>query len=52
VERHRRVSLRPLCREPGLGSEMLAALSDELVQVQHVAVVEVRRDIACVGLLH
>ncbi len=38
--RHRRVSLRALRREFDLDPETLAELSDELVQVQHVAVLE------------
>src|SRR2546422_10423631 len=37
LERHRRVSLRALRREFDLDPETLAELSDELVQVQHVA---------------
>jgi class 3 adenylate cyclase/tetratricopeptide (TPR) repeat protein len=40
LERHRRVSLRALRREFGLDAETLAELSDELVQVQRVAVAE------------
>jgi len=40
LERHRRVSLRALRREFDLDPETLAELSDELVQVQHVAVLE------------
>jgi hypothetical protein len=40
VERHRRVSLRALRREFDLDAETLAELSDELVQVQRVAVLE------------
>lgn len=40
LERHRRVSLRALRRELALDPETLAELSDELVQVQHVAVLE------------
>src|SRR2546422_10498626 len=40
LERHRRVSLRALRREFDLDPETLAELSDELGQVQHVAVLE------------
>jgi FeoC-like transcriptional regulator len=40
LERHRRVSLRALRREFGLDPETLDELSDELVKVQHVAVLE------------
>src|SRR2546422_3585894 len=40
LERHRRVSLRALRREFDLDPETLIELSDELVQVQHVAVLE------------
>jgi class 3 adenylate cyclase len=40
LERHRRVSLRALRREFALDPETLAELNDELVQVQHVAVLE------------
>ncbi len=40
LERHRRVSLRALRKEFGLDPETLAELSDELVQVQRVAVVD------------
>ncbi len=40
LERHRRISLRALRRELDLDAEALAELSDELVQVQHAAVLE------------
>jgi len=40
LERHRRVSLRALRREFDLDPETLIELSNELVQVQHVAVLE------------
>jgi hypothetical protein len=40
LERHRRVSLRALRREFALDAETLVELSEELVQVQRVAVVE------------
>jgi class 3 adenylate cyclase len=40
LERHRRVSLRALRREFALDAETLAELSEELVQVQRVAVLE------------
>ena len=40
LERHRRVSLRALRKEFGFDPETLAELSDELVQVQRVAVVD------------
>jgi hypothetical protein len=40
LERHRRVSLRALRREFALDAETLVELSEELVEVQRVAVVE------------
>jgi class 3 adenylate cyclase len=40
LERHRRISRSALRREFGLDTEALAALSEELVQVQHVAALE------------
>jgi class 3 adenylate cyclase len=40
LERHRRVSLRALRRELDLDPETLSELSQELVQVEHVAVLE------------
>jgi hypothetical protein len=40
LERHRRVSLRALGRELALDADALAEVSDELVEVQRVAIRE------------